>query len=126
MGIYAHSNYSESKYAMDFLLPLDTPILAAGEGVVWKIKEDSSEYALDPSYATKVNFVVIDHGDGTYAEYVHLKYRGIIVEVGQKVEKGDIIGYSGLSGCMDLPHLHFNVFKIENGKGVSIPFELSE
>lgn len=125
-GIYAHANYPESKYAIDFLIPIDTPILAARKGIVWKIKDDSNEYGLDPAYATKVNFVAIDHGDGSYAEYVHLKHKGVIVEVGQKVEIGDILGYSGLSGSMDLPHLHFNVFKIANEKGVSIPFELSE
>jgi murein DD-endopeptidase MepM/ murein hydrolase activator NlpD len=122
-GIYTHGNYPESKYAIDFLLPEGTSILAAREGKVMKTKDDSNEYGLNPIYATKANYVAIEHNDGTYAEYVHLKHKGVTVQQGQVVQAGEIIGYSGLSGCMDVSHLHFNVFKIEDGKGISIPFE---
>ena len=125
-GIYAHENFPESKYAVDFLIDVGTPILAARSGCIWKVKEDSDKWGLNPQFASKANFVAIDHEDGTYAEYIHLKKNSIVVSVGQDVLTGDLLGYSGLSGCMDFPHLHFNVFKIENGKGVSIPFDFSE
>lgn len=122
-GVYAHENYPESKYAIDFLVPINTPVLAAKDGVVWKIKSDSDEYGLDPKFAEKVNFVALNHGDETFSEYVHLAKNGVIVEIGQEVKTGDVIAYTGLSGCMDLPHLHFNVFKREDGKGISITFD---
>jgi murein DD-endopeptidase MepM/ murein hydrolase activator NlpD len=53
------------------------------------------------------NHVNIDHGDGTVASYLHLDVA--TVEVGQLVQQGDIIGYSGTSGCSSGPHLHFQV-----------------
>ena len=102
---------------------METPVLSAREGVVWKIKSDSDTWGLDKNLASEVNFVAIDHGDGTYAEYLHLGKDRVIVEKGQKVKAGDLLGYTGLSGVMDKPHLHFNVFKIENWKSVSIPVE---
>jgi len=47
-----------------------------------------------------------------------------VVKEGQAVKTGELLGYTGLSGCMSAPHLHLNVFKIENGKGISVPFKL--
>lgn len=122
-GEYAHENFPEIKYAVDFLAEIGTPVLATRDGIVWKIKSDSDKWGLDKDLSQEVNFVAIDHGDGTYAEYLHLGKDKVVVERGQKVKVGDLLGYTGLSGCMDEPHLHFNVFKIENGKGTSIPVE---
>jgi len=123
-GVYAHQNYPESKFAIDFLLDVGTPILASRGGTVIKTKSNSSKWGLDPKFSKKTNYVAIDHGDETYAEYLHLGKGKIAVKKGQRVKVGDLLGYSGLSGCMDLPHLHFNVFKIKNNKGVSIPFKI--
>ncbi len=125
-GKYAHGNFPRDRYATDFLLPINTPILAARDGKVVGIKEDSDKWGLDIKLADEVNEVVIAHRDGTYAHYAHFgKYR-VKVRIGQQVQTGDLLGYSGLSGCMSEPHLHFNVFKIENGKPISIPVRFSE
>lgn len=120
-GEYAHENFAASKYAIDFLLDVDTPILAARGGRVIQIKSDSDKWGLEIILADQVNYVAIDHGDGTYAEYIHLGKDRVEVRVGQEVKVGDLLGYSGLSGCMSHPHLHFNVYIIIDGKGVSIP-----
>lgn len=125
-GEYAHENFPESRYAIDFLLNVDTPILAARGGRVFKTKSDSDKYGLDAKLANEANYAVIYHGDGTYAEYIHLGKGRVEVREGQDVRTGDLLGYSGLSGCMSHPHLHFNAFKIEDGKGVSIPVEFTE
>lgn len=76
--------------------------------------------------ALEVNFVAINHGDGTYAEYLHLGKDKVGVKKGQNIKAGDLLGYTGYSGVMDIPHLHFNVFKIGNGKGISIPIEFED
>lgn len=122
-GEYAHENFPESTHAIDFILNVGTPILAARGGRVIQQKSDSDNWGLDVALANEANYVTIDHGDGTYAEYIHLGKERVEVRVGQDVRTGDLLGYSGLSGCMSAPHLHFNAFKIEDGNGVSIPVE---
>lgn len=122
-GEYAHENFPESRYAVDFLVDIGTPVVAARSGIVLMIKSDSDKWGLDKSLSGEVNFVGIDHGDGSYAEYLHLGKDKVIVRVGDKVNQGDVLGYTGLSGVMDVPHLHFNLFKIEEGEGYSIPVE---
>ncbi len=124
-GEYAHENFSESRYAIDFLLDVGTPILASRGGTVFRTKSDSDRHGLDIKLANEVNYVAVNHDDGTFAEYLHLGKDQVEVEEGQKVQAGDLLGYSGLSGCMSAPHLHFNVFKIVDGKAVSIPTELN-
>ena len=136
-GDFAHENYPESKYAKDFVLPLGTPVLAARRGFVNLAKYDSdvhysSTEVKDLTMPEKrelankyTNLVGIDHKDGALTEYAHLAKRRAVSE-GQNVEEGELIGYVGLSGITDLPHLHFNAFKIENGKGISIPVEFIE
>ena len=120
-GDYAHENYPEIYYAIDFVVPINTPVSAIKAGKTIVLKDDSDEYGIDPSFIDKVNFVVIDHQDGTYAEYLHLAKGKIKVKKGDEVKPGDLLGYTGLSGCMDGAHLHLNVFEIKDGKAISIP-----
>lgn len=69
------------------------------------------------------NGVYIVHEDNTYAEYIHLDKRPV-VEVGQIVKQGDLIGYCGMSGITTEPHLHFNLLRVKkNLELISIPFE---
>ena len=50
---------------------------------------------------------VIDHGWGLFSMYAHLS--NFEVKVGQHVQKGDIIGHTGMSGLAGGDHLHFSV-----------------
>jgi murein DD-endopeptidase MepM/ murein hydrolase activator NlpD len=135
-GTFAHENFPESRYARDFRVEEGTQVLAARAGKIVKIKSDSNRHfnpnELNCSFEEVIelakkytNYVGIDHGDGTYAEYLHLD-RKVAVKEGQEVKQGDVIGYVGLTGILDAPHLHMNAFKIENGKAISIPFEIEE
>lgn len=81
----------------DFRAQIGEKIAAANSGIV--------KLAKDRYFAG--NSVIIDHGSGIYTQYYHLSK--IFVKVGQKVEKGDIIGLSGASGRITGPHLHFGV-----------------
>ncbi|MBC7474599.1 MAG: M23 family metallopeptidase, partial [Candidatus Sericytochromatia bacterium] len=108
-GKYTH--VGEQKYALDFGLPQGTEIRAARDGVVVGIKSDSSTSGWGEKYAKFANYIYVQHSDGTFGGYIHLKKDGVKVELGQKVKVGDIIGLSGNTGWTDGPHLHFWVYK---------------
>lgn len=93
--------------AYDFAMPIGTEILAARAGVVRNIKESSPD---DGRRNGEHNFVFIQHDDGTTAFYAHLMQNGVEVEIGDQVETGELIGYSGNSGLTSHPHLHFGVY----------------
>jgi murein DD-endopeptidase MepM/ murein hydrolase activator NlpD len=56
------------------------------------------------------NCIIINHGGGLWTLYGHLVNGGILVTVGQQVNKGDIIGKVGTTGRSTGPHLHFGVY----------------
>lgn len=103
------SHHGSSRYAVDLGMPEGTTIVAARDGRVLQIKEDSDTGCGDPSCAPDGNFVLLDHGDGTLSEYYHLQLGGALVDVGDTVCAGDPIGLSGNTGFSTGPHLHFTV-----------------
>ena len=54
--------------------------------------------------------IVIQHPDGSRAGYWHLQKDGALVNVGDTVSKGQVIGLSGKTGYAFQPHLHFIVW----------------
>jgi murein DD-endopeptidase MepM/ murein hydrolase activator NlpD len=92
-------------------MPEGEPIKAARGGVVTAAVGYYSSGGLDQGYKSKGNHVIIRHDDGTYAEYYHLRKKGVVVSLGATVSAGDLIGYSGNTGYSGGPHLHFAVFR---------------
>jgi murein DD-endopeptidase MepM/ murein hydrolase activator NlpD len=87
-------------YGMDFSARKGTPIYATGNGVVKRADNRSSGYG---------KHIRIDHDFGYVSLYAHLsKYN---VRRGQRVKRGDIIGYVGNTGRSVGPHLHYEIFK---------------
>jgi len=87
-------------YGMDFSARRGTPIYATGNGVVKRADNRSSGYG---------KHIRKDHGFGYVSLYAHLsKYN---VRRGQRVKRGDIIGYVGNTGRSVGPHLHYEIFK---------------
>ncbi len=95
--------------AIDLIVPKHTPVLAAADGTVTFVKDDSNLGGPDPSYWNYTNFVVIMHSNGEYSRYDHLEYNSIVVKVGQYVYAGQEIGKVGMTGYTFIPHLHFQV-----------------
>jgi murein DD-endopeptidase MepM/ murein hydrolase activator NlpD len=79
-------------------------IYAAEGGVVVNVKDG------DKSNVSWGNYVKIDHGNKIYTLYAHLK-QGAVVKKGQKVKKGDLIGYMGNTGHSFGNHLHFEIYE---------------
>ena len=93
-------------YGMDFSANRGTPIYAPGDGVIKRADSRSSGYG---------KHIRIDHGFGYVTVYAHLnKYN---VKRGQKVKRGDIIGYVGSTGRSVAPHLHYEIIK--DGKKIN-------
>lgn len=110
--------------AFDFAMPVGTPVLAAREGTVARVRDGFREGGLDPRKRNGANEVLILHADGTFAIYVHLS-PGIPVHEGQLVKQGERIAASGNTGFTAGPHLHFAVAKRKQGAAldwVSIRF----
>jgi|SRR3989344_1296957 len=98
------------RHSIDFFCEEETPIYASLEGEVAWLKEDSNEGGPQKKYWDKGNRIVLKHANQEYTAYEHLRYRGMVVELGQQVRTGQLIGYSGNTGWSNSPHLHFEVF----------------
>ena len=91
---------------MDFSAKNGTPIYATGDGVIARADNSASGYG---------NHIVIRHGFGYETLYAHLsKYNA---RAGQRIKRGDVIGYVGSTGRSEGPHLHYEVHK--DGKVVN-------
>ena len=101
------------KNAVDFLMSEGTEILAACDGEVLRVKQDSDLGGDTKDFDQYGNFIEIKHENGEVSIYEHLRKDGSLVKVGDTVKAGDLIGYSGNTGWMGGlgPHLHFDVHK---------------
>lgn len=86
---------------MDFSAPVGTEIYATGNGTITVAGRDG--------YGGYGNQIVIDHGYNYTTTYAHLSR--IFVKPGQKILRGQIIGYVGNTGKSTSPHLHYEVRK---------------
>ncbi len=114
-----HGKYSHTggdSFSIDFKMPEGTPVLAARDGVVVGIKDDSDIGGSDKKFEWDANYVLIKHSDGTLGHYVHLRKDGVRVKLGQIVSAGEVIALSGNTGHSTGPHLHFAVFRAQSGK----------
>ncbi len=90
-------------WGMDFTARRGTPVYASGDGVVSRADNTASGYG---------RHIRIDHGYGYESLYAHLyKYE---VRKGQRVKRGDLIGFVGSTGRSEAPHLHYEIFKDHN------------
>lgn len=87
-------------YGMDFTAPRGTPIYATGDGVVERADNTAAGYG---------EHIRINHGYGYVSLYAHLSRYN--VRKGQRVKRGDLIGFVGSTGRSEAPHLHYEVFK---------------
>ena len=106
-GLRVHPFYKITKFhaGMDFTSPLGTEVYSTGNGVIEDVV--ASQRGLG-------KHIIIDHGFGYKSIYAHLDRFN--VRKGQKVQRGDVIGFVGNTGMSLAPHLHYEI-KL-NGKNV--------
>jgi murein DD-endopeptidase MepM/ murein hydrolase activator NlpD len=93
-------------YAIDFEMPIGTPLVASRAGRVVAIQQG---FADGNNKDLEENFVMVQHDDKTVARYIHLKQGGALVALGDEVRQGQRIALSGNTGETGGPHLHFDV-----------------
>jgi murein DD-endopeptidase MepM/ murein hydrolase activator NlpD len=117
---FSHTGLEQ--FAVDFRMPEGTPVHAARGGVVARTEESNDTGCWEDGCGQYANFIVVLHDDGTTGEYYHLQQNGALVEPGDRVEAGQMIGLSGNTGHTTVPHLHFAVYRAaEWGTTQSIP-----
>jgi murein DD-endopeptidase MepM/ murein hydrolase activator NlpD len=106
-GMRTHPIYGVRKfhYGMDFVASSGTNIYATGAGKVTAVRTHRTGHG---------KHIVIDHGYGYETLYAHLSKFN--VKVGDKVSRGQVIGFVGSTGTSTAPHLHYEVHK--NGQNV--------
>jgi murein DD-endopeptidase MepM/ murein hydrolase activator NlpD len=116
-GIFSH----QERAALDFKMKRGTNIVAVRDGVVIRVKEDGSKGGWSKKYRSQGNNIVIQHGDNSRSGYWHLQKDGALVNVGDTVKQGQVIGLSGKTGFAATPHLHFIVWKSDNRGWQQVP-----
>lgn len=104
-----HSHKEDLAFSIDFKCEVGEPIVASRAGVVWDARKSSNTGCAKDTCVDKANYVVLDHGDGTYTEYYHLQHWGAMVKPGEQVCAGQLIGLCGNTGFSSGSHLHFSV-----------------
>ncbi|MFM7234530.1 MAG: M23 family metallopeptidase [Flavobacteriales bacterium] len=94
---------------LDFAAEIGTEIYATGDGIVQSVENKLSGYG---------QHVIIKHGFGYESLYAHMSR--VAVQAGQRIYRGQIIGYVGSTGASTGPHLHYEVIK--NGEKVDPSF----
>ncbi len=101
--------------AIDFDLPIGAPICAAFDGMVTYTKVDGRPFTEETRKGDSFlesNGLTIRGQDGLMASYGHLDIRGVLVQPGEQVKAGQVIGYNGNTGVVK-PHLHFETYRYD-------------
>ncbi len=101
-GYRMHPIYKTSNFhpGIDFSAPTGTPIYATGDGVIERADNLAQGYG---------NHVVVSHGFGYQTLYGHMSR--IKVRAGQKIRRGEVIGFVGSTGLSTAPHVHYEIIK---------------
>jgi len=85
---------------MDFSAPKGTPVFVSGDGVIERADQSAAGYG---------KHIRVNHGFGYVSLYAHLSNYNI--KKGQRVKRGDLIGFVGNTGRSQAPHLHYEIIK---------------
>lgn len=107
-GYRVHPVYKVKKLhtGIDFSAPIGTPIYATADGDIEEVNVSFSGYG---------KTLIIDHGFGFKTRYAHM--HEFAVKEGEKVKRGQVIGYVGNTGTSTASHLHYEVIK--NGSKIN-------
>ncbi|VEU34527.1 unnamed protein product [Pseudo-nitzschia multistriata] len=107
--------FSGNLHAIDFRCPIGTEVLAVADGVVAEAGDENTLTGIAVTNLFRWNSILLEVGGDRsgggplLVEYVHLSRT--LVRAGDRVAKGQVLGYSGSVGFSPEPHLHFSAFR---------------
>ena len=116
--LYGTGSFNDKHYGIDIVSSSEyygKPVRAAKSGTIYS----SCNTIADNAFITNScgNYVAINHNDGTYSIYMHLRPAG--VKTSGFVQRGETIGYIGNTGHSYGPHLHFQIYTNPNNRNGS-------
>lgn len=99
MRLHPVLRYKRMHDGVDFRADVNTEVFATGDGVV-RFASRNGSYG---------NLLEIDHGFGIVTRYAHLSSFAKGVRPGKRVQRGEMVGYTGSTGLTEGPHLHYEV-----------------
>lgn len=114
---FARTAYKSGRHnGVDFAVPVGTRVYAVDDGVVRRVDNNDVNSWKKYQYG---RHVLIDHGSGLTSIYAHLSQ--YVVSSGERVKRGQLIGYSGNTGYSTGAHLHFGMYSTNTVSLKSIP-----
>ena len=98
---------SETQHGVDYAAPVGTPVKSIGAGTV----------VAKGYMGGGGNTLKVKHNSVYTTSYMHLSRYAKGIQVGSRVEQGQVIGYVGSTGWSTGPHLHFSIYY--NGSSVN-------
>jgi len=142
-GWVSHKKDSSAEFAWDFVIQKKggmvfgnggknenyyawgKPVLAPAPGIVIEIRNDREDHVPMTTELNKSNFVRIEHQVGEISNIHHLMKGSIVVQPGDRVRRGDVLGKIGDSGISMFPHIHYQMDRLEGEKRIPAPSKFS-
>jgi murein DD-endopeptidase MepM/ murein hydrolase activator NlpD len=112
------AHVGDLEHSIDYDAPEGTPVLAALNGVVIAVKDDSNTGGTDQKYENDGNYIEILHDNSEVSEYEHILFRSSKVKAGDNIRAGQTIAQVGNTGWSECPHLH--LWFIQRGKNIKL------
>ncbi|TNE71463.1 M23 family metallopeptidase [bacterium] len=106
MRFHPVHRFNRMHEGLDFRAKIGDPVYATGDGVI-KFSAAKGTYG---------NLIIVNHSFGYESRFAHLSGFAKGIRPGKKIKRGELIGYSGDTGVVEGPHLHYEIY--QNGKPV--------
>jgi murein DD-endopeptidase MepM/ murein hydrolase activator NlpD len=113
-GIRGVTHRGRMEYAYDIAASIGTPLYAMRSGRVIGLQDKYPDTGGGADKITKFNYIMLEHDGGYRSAYMHLQqgFRSKVnLKAGDRVEAGQLMGFSGNSGWSTGPHLHVELQK---------------
>jgi murein DD-endopeptidase MepM/ murein hydrolase activator NlpD len=129
-AIRSTTHQGRMEYAYDLAASIGTPVYAMRAGRVIGIQDRYPDTGGGAENISKFNYLLIEHDGGYRSAYLHLKqgfHSQVQIKAGDRVEVGQLIGYSGNSGWSSGPHLHIELEEPGDAYsfGQTVPFAIA-